>query len=158
MNRRHISIVAALAAVVAASLFGAYRLGQQSAPPPASAVPVAKGERKVLYWQDPMAPGVRFDKPGKSPYMDMDLVPVYADEQPQDGGVRIATGVQQNLGVRLAEVREGKLPSGLRVAGNIAFDERARVLVQARSAGYVERLYARAPRVAVRNGPPRREN
>jgi hypothetical protein len=31
-------------------------------------------ERKVLYWYDPMMPGQRFDKPGKSPFMDMQLV------------------------------------------------------------------------------------
>ncbi len=37
-------------------------------------------ERKVLYWYDPMKPDVRFDKPGKSPFMDMDLVAKYADE------------------------------------------------------------------------------
>lgn len=36
--------------------------------------------RKVLYWYDPMAPEQRFDKPGKSPFMDMELLPKYADE------------------------------------------------------------------------------
>ncbi|HWJ93490.1 MAG TPA: heavy metal-binding domain-containing protein, partial [Telluria sp.] len=79
MNRT--SIIAAAAAVAVTGMFGAYRLGQQSPQPHTAAAPAAKEERKVLYWQDPMAPGTRFDKPGKSPYMDMDLVPVYADEQ-----------------------------------------------------------------------------
>ncbi len=36
-------------------------------------------ERKVLYWYDPMVPTQRFEKPGKSPFMDMALVPKYAD-------------------------------------------------------------------------------
>lgn len=152
MSNRQVSIVAALAAVAAAGTIGGYMAGKKSAQPqPRAAV---QGERKVLYWQDPMVPGARFDKPGKSPYMDMELVPVYADEQRQDGGVRVAPGVQQNLGVRLAEVREGALAPSLRVAGNIAFDERQRVLVQARSAGFVERLHARAPLEAVRKGQP----
>jgi hypothetical protein len=44
----------------------------------------AAAERKVLYWYDPMVPTQKFDKPGKSPYMDMDLVPKYADEDAQD--------------------------------------------------------------------------
>ena len=35
--------------------------------------------RKILYYQDPMVPGNKFDKPAKSPFMDMMLVPVYAD-------------------------------------------------------------------------------
>ncbi len=32
-------------------------------------------ERKVLFWYDPMKPDVKFNKPGKSPFMDMVLVP-----------------------------------------------------------------------------------
>ncbi len=37
-------------------------------------------ERKILFWYDPMYPNTRFDK-RKSPFMDMDLVPKYADEE-----------------------------------------------------------------------------
>ncbi|MDM8351152.1 heavy metal-binding domain-containing protein, partial [Pseudomonas sp. sp1636] len=40
----------------------------------------AQTERKVLYWYDPMSPQQKFDQPGKSPFMDMQLVPRYADE------------------------------------------------------------------------------
>jgi Cu(I)/Ag(I) efflux system membrane fusion protein len=50
-----------------------------------------------------MAPGQRFDKPGKSPFMDMQLQPVYADEA-NDSGVKISPQVQQNLGIRTAVV------------------------------------------------------
>ena len=39
----------------------------------------AKSERKVLYWYDPMVPTQRFDKPGKSPFMNMQLEPVYGE-------------------------------------------------------------------------------
>src|SRR5262245_64027787 len=52
----------------------------------------AKGEqtgRKVLYWHDPMVPSMKFDKPGKSPFMDMELVPVYADEESAGGDGRM---------------------------------------------------------------------
>ncbi len=42
--------------------------------------PKAQDERKVLYWYDPMVPQQKFDKPGKSPFMDMQLVPQYADD------------------------------------------------------------------------------
>ena len=44
------------------------------------------GERKVLYWYDPMMPDRHFGKPGKSPFMDMQLVPKYADEVAGDEG------------------------------------------------------------------------
>ncbi|GAB3414314.1 efflux RND transporter periplasmic adaptor subunit [Massilia agilis] len=149
MNRRVIAAAAA-ALVLAGASFGAYRLGQRSVAHAPAAAP--ESGRKVLYWQDPMAPGKRFDKPGKSPYMDMDLVPVYADEQGADGTVKVSPDVQQNLGIRFAEVRQGQMGGGLRLVGNIAFNERERVLVQARSSGFVERLYVRAPLERVRKG------
>src|SRR2546428_13181154 len=46
----------------------------------------AEGEKqasgkKVLYWYDPMKPEVHFDHPGKSPFMDMQLEPRYAEEE-----------------------------------------------------------------------------
>src|SRR3546814_10452499 len=43
-----------------------------------------QGEREVLYWYDPMRPERHFDKPGKSPLMDMQLVPKYAAEAGTD--------------------------------------------------------------------------
>ncbi len=111
--------------------------------------------RKVLYWHDPMAPGQRFDKPGKSPFMDMELVPVYADEAKDDaGGVSINPRVQQNLGVRTAEVKRGTLARRIEVVGSVAFNERDVALVQARSNGFLERLYVRAPLDAVKRGQP----
>ncbi len=45
-----------------------------------------KGERKVLYWVDPMHPAYKSDKPGIAPDCGMKLVPVYAD-----GGVAAST-------------------------------------------------------------------
>lgn len=38
------------------------------------------GERKILFWYDPMHPAYRSDKPGKAPDCGMDLVPKYADQ------------------------------------------------------------------------------
>lgn len=43
--------------------------------------PATEQHRQVLFWYDPMYPNTRFDKPGKSPFMDMDLVAKYADEE-----------------------------------------------------------------------------
>ena len=39
--------------------------------------------KTVLYWYDPMVADKKFDKPGKSPFMDMQLVPKYKDESSQ---------------------------------------------------------------------------
>lgn len=110
-------------------------------------------DRKVLYWHDPMVPGQKFDKPGKSPFMDMDLVPVYADEG-GDGGVRVSANMSQNLGIRLGTVEKVALRPKLNAVGNVTFDERLLEVVQARVTGYVTRLYIKAPLEHVRRGQP----
>ncbi|MEP6790545.1 MAG: efflux RND transporter periplasmic adaptor subunit, partial [Ramlibacter sp.] len=83
-------------------------------------------------------------KPAKSPFMDMMLVPVYADGDSDQGKVTVSSRIQQNLGVRTAEVTEGSLSPQVAAVGNIAFNERDQVIVQARATGYVERLQVRA--------------
>ena len=44
-------------------------------------------ERKILYWADPMLPGDRSDRPGKSP-MGMERVPVYEDQQANNSSTK----------------------------------------------------------------------
>jgi Cu(I)/Ag(I) efflux system membrane fusion protein len=114
----------------------------------------AASGRQVLYWHDPMVPGTKFDKPGKSPFMDMQLIPVYADEADDSGGVRIDTGTTQNLGIRLGAVEKAVLHQQLHAVGSVTFDERLVELVQARVNGYVTRLYVKAPFERVRAGQP----
>ena len=110
--------------------------------------------KTVLYWHDPMVPGQKFDRPGKSPFMDMPLAPVYAGDSSEENKVAISARVQQNLGVRTAEAREGTLAQTIEAGGAIAYNERDVALVQARSGGFVERLFVRAPLDAVRRGQP----
>lgn len=153
MSRRIVIAILGALAVLAATGFGAYRLGLRAGAH-AAAPAVDKSGRKVLYWHDPMVPGQKFDKPGKSPFMDMELVPVYADEGQAQGGVAVSPGVRQNLGIRIAEVRKGTLAVTLDAVGNVAFNERDLVQLQARSSGYVEKLYVRAPLDPVRKGQP----
>ena len=110
--------------------------------------------RKVLYYHDPMVPGTKFDKPAKSPFMDMMLVPVYADADSDDSKVTVSPRIQQNLGVRTAEVTEGTLSPQVSAVGSIAFNERDQAVVQARATGYVEKLHVRATLDPVRQGQP----
>jgi Cu(I)/Ag(I) efflux system membrane fusion protein len=130
--------------------------GMQMAAPPSAKVPGAGGQpadgKRVLYWHDPMVPGQKFDKPGKSPFMDMPLVPVYEDDTGGENTVSITPRVQQNLGIRTAEVTKGRLSAPVEAIGSIAYNERDLMLVQARANGFVERLYVRAPLDAVRKG------
>jgi Cu(I)/Ag(I) efflux system membrane fusion protein len=110
-----------------------------------------KTERKILYWHDPMSPGVKFDKPGKSPFMDMDLVPVYADEQTA-AAVQIDPAVAQNLGIRLGRVEQTAALLALDVVGSVTLDERLVEVVQARVQGYVTRLHVKSTLETVRRG------
>ena len=113
----------------------------------------AKQERKILYWHDPMVPNARFDQPGKSPFMDMQLVPVYEGDEAR-GGVQIDARAAQNLGIRTAMVERRVLSKTLRAVGTIAVDERRIAVVQSRVPGNVIRLHVKAPLQDVRAGQP----
>ncbi len=81
---------------------------KREAPAAATATDTATKKRKVLYWTDPMTPGFKSDKPGKSPFMDMELVPVYEDEAGA-AVVGVRPEIAQNLGVRTYTVtRDGR--------------------------------------------------
>lgn len=146
--------------LVALGAGGGYWAGQQRPASNASSSMAGtdqatpKNDRPVLYWHDPMVPGQRFDKPGKSPFMDMELVPVYADDAGDASGVRIDPRLQQNLGVRLAEVVQQGLAPKVETVGVIAYNERAVEVVTARASGFIDKLYVRAPLDPVRAGQP----
>jgi Cu(I)/Ag(I) efflux system membrane fusion protein len=171
MNTRALAFALIGTLAVGAGGYALYRLGMQrglqmhSAIPAADAVatPASPAQKagdidpatgkKVLYWHDPMVPGQKFDKPGKSPFMDMQLVPVYAGGG-DESAVAINPRVEQNLGIRTAEVKLGTLTSTVEAVGTVAYNERDVAVVQARSNGFLERLYVRAPLDAVRKGQP----
>lgn len=111
----------------------------------ASGTAAAGEERRVLYWYDPMHPSQHFDKPGKSPFMDMELVPRYAEAAEETAAVRIDPAIAQNLGMRVAEIASGTLPNRIDAVGTLQFDGRKVAVVQSRAAGFVERVYGRAP-------------
>jgi membrane fusion protein, copper/silver efflux system len=110
--------------------------------------------KKILYYHDPMVPGNQFDKPAKSPFMDMMLVPVYADSDGDGSTVTVSPRIQQNLGLRTALVSEGTLAPQVSAVGSIAFNERDQAIVQARATGFVEHLHVRATLDRVTKGQP----
>ena len=172
MKNRNLIFALLVVVVIGAGGYGLYRLGMNhgmqlkstvsnAAPAVPSAASAqkpgdvdAKTGKKVLYWHDPMVPGQKFDKPGKSPFMDMQLVPVYADGGGGEGTVAISPRMQQNLGVRTAEVKSGSLTSTVEAVGSVAYNERDVAVVEARSNGFLERLHVRAPLDPVRKGQP----
>ena len=159
MNARRIAIAAAAVAVLGVVGYGFYSLGMSSGMKMAAPAAEPAAGRKVLYWYDPMRPEAHFDQPGKSPFMDMELVPRYADGDAaaQDAGaagVRIDPQLRQSLGMRTVAVTRGRIEAPLEVVGSVAWNERDVAVVQARANGYVEKLYVRAPLDRVRAGEP----
>lgn len=111
--------------------------------------------KRILNYHDPMVPGKHFEAPGKSPFMDMMLVPRYAGIDGGDmGSVTVSPRIQQNLGLRTATVMEGTLEPDLTAVGNIAWNERDQTMITSRAMGFVEKLHVRATLDAVRRGAP----
>ena len=111
--------------------------------------------RRILHYQDPMVPGRKFEAPGKSPYMDMMLVPLYAGAEAGDPGtVTVSPRIRQNLGLRTAPVERAALAPQIEAVGAIAWNERDQVLLQARAAGFVEKVHVRATLDRVAAGAP----
>jgi Cu(I)/Ag(I) efflux system membrane fusion protein len=135
--------------------------GSAAAPGAGATTPVAGvGGRKVLYWYDPMAPGSKFDKPGKSPFMDMELLPKYADEEPGAAAgaaappVSLSASAIRATGVATAPVTRQDLSDEIRAVGTIEADETKLERVAARVSGRIEKLYANFTGQSVRRGSP----
>jgi membrane fusion protein, copper/silver efflux system len=166
MTKNTLKVGALVVAVAAISAGGGYWLAQQRMATGAQANSSSGAEagmqdsRKVLYWYDPMVPTQHFDKPGKSPFMDMQLVAKYADDISGNGNgddatsIKIDPGVLQNLGVRSAKVERGNLAVPIDAVATVQLNDRQVAIVQARSGGFVERVYARAPGDVIPRGAP----
>jgi Cu(I)/Ag(I) efflux system membrane fusion protein len=146
MNNRRLALLVAVVVLVAAGIWSwrdEHIASQDATAHVINGVVQDTSGRRVLYWYDPMVPQQRFEKPGKSPFMDMQLVPKYADEE-DDSALRISPTIQQNLGIRLAKVERTRIGDKLAAMGRIEADERRRYAVPSRVGGFVERLYVRA--------------
>lgn len=133
---------------------GGYWLGQHGS---ASEAGSAQPARKVLYWYDPMVPAEHYDNPNSLSSMGMKTIPKYADEGSATNaapGVNIDPAARQNLGLRVVAAEMGTLPSSLTVTGTIDFNQRNVAVVQARTGGFVTRVYGRAPGDVIGAGAP----
>ena len=134
---------------------GGFWLGQRGGT--TSEAGSTQAERKILYWYDPMVPAEHYDNPNSLSSMGMKTVPKYADEAPAASavpGVSIDPAARQNLGLRIVPAEVGSLPSALTVTGTIDFNQRNVAIGQARSAGFVIRVYGRAPGDVIGAGAP----
>ena len=127
----------------------------------------ACGDGAPAYWYDPMVPQQRFDQPGKSPFMDMQLVPKCgatagapsssaapdaASAGAPAGSIAIDPRVVQNLGIRLGAVERGSFARAVDTVGVVAVDEHRIEAIEVRQPGWVEELNVRAVGDSVRRG------
>jgi membrane fusion protein, copper/silver efflux system len=152
MNRRT-RIAALVGSVVVIAILGVLAVRYQEIRPAKQVTT----QEVPSYWYDPMHPTQHFDKPGKSPFMDMQLVPKYADRAMSNGSgapasIEIDPRVVQNLGIRLARVEQGSFARAVDTVGLVAVDEHRIEAIQVREPGWIERLDVRAVGDAVRRG------
>jgi len=109
------------------------------AKPAAGKMPDKPGERKVLYYRNPM--GLPDTSPlPKKDSMGMDYIPVFDGEDANDGSVTISPGKLQRSGVKTAVAEMGTIIRPVRVPGTVQLDERRVSVVSTRTEAFVEKV------------------
>jgi RND family efflux transporter MFP subunit len=118
----------------------------------------AAGERKILYWFDPMHPAYKSDKPGIAPDCGMTLVPKYAEDESMSkmpmGTVTITPEKQVLAGVRTAVVERKSLVRDIRTTAQIVADETRIAHVHVKVAGYIDKVYVDFVGQQIKKGQP----
>jgi len=132
---------------IAAALVVAFALGDhRHAAKPAEA-------RHILYYQDPMHPAYRSNKPGTAPDCGMDLVPVYSDGigeslasngGPAAAAAEIDSTAQQLYGIKLAKVEKGSGQGAVRVFARVEPDDTRVYRVNLGTDGFVKETHGDA--------------
>ena len=111
-----------------------------------SRAPAGSGERKALYWVDPMHPWYKSDKPGIAPDCGMKLVPVYAGDQLPNraaaDALQVSPEKQQLIGVEYGTAEYEAATGTIRAAARVTLDETRIVKVQTRLEGWIDRVFA----------------
>jgi len=129
-----------------------------SAPAPGAA---SKGERKIVFYRNPMNPGVTSPVPMKDE-MGMDYVPVYQDEVGGAGGaavsgyatIKVGAEALRLAGVQTAPAVREKISRSVRAAGNVVADETRIRRVQTKIEGWIEKLHGSFIGQVVAKGQP----
>jgi Cu(I)/Ag(I) efflux system membrane fusion protein len=118
----------------------------------------AAESRKILYYQSPMHPWVKSDKPGKCTVCGMELVPVFEgggqSSGPASDIVMLPEGAPNVASIKTAEVRRRSLARSLRVAGMIEDDDSKHRILSAFTGGRIEKLFVNFEGAEVEAGQP----
>ena len=121
---------------------------------PAAAPAAPSGERKILYYRNPM--GLPDTSPvPKKDSMQMDYIAVYEDEGTSDPAiVKVSVEKVQRAGVRTESVEKRVLSEPIHAPGSIQLDERRERSITLRAEGFIEKVYAGATGQHVKAGEP----
>lgn len=117
----------------------------------------APAARKVKFYQSPMHPWIKSDKPGKCTICGMTMVPVYEGEagiSTDSSVVSLGAASASVIGVQTAEVRRAPLVRGLRVTGIIDDDETRHRYLSTYTDARIEKLFVHTTGVEVAAGQP----
>jgi RND family efflux transporter MFP subunit len=141
---------------IALAWVGGYGYGRWYAKPPA-------GEKKPLYWVDPMHPWYKSDKPGTAPDCGMKLVPVMPGEETRyerranrlpEGSVQITPEKQQLIGVEYGTVDYESVSGALRAVARVTIDETKVSKVNSKLEGWLEQVFVDSVGGQVKKGDP----
>lgn len=111
------------------------------------------GDRKVLYYRNPMGLADTSPLPKKDS-MGMDYIPVFEGEADDSGTVKVSPGKLQRTGVRSVEASLSPIVRRLRVPGTVTLDERRVRRVVMRTDAFVESVADVTTGDRVREGQP----
>lgn len=131
-----------------------YDDAEPSFDPPQKPASTAAGERKILFYRNPM--GLPDTSPvPKKDSMGMDYIPVYEGDEPDSGGVvKLSLDRVQRSGVRSEAAERRVLAQPVRAVGAVAIDESKLTIVTLRADGYIEDLFVNTTGQSVRAGEP----
>jgi membrane fusion protein, copper/silver efflux system len=131
-----------------------YDDAEPSFDPPKPAAAAAQGERKILFYRNPMGLADTSPVPKKDS-MGMDYIPVYEGDEPDGGAtVKVSLDRVQRSGVRSEPAEKRVLAQPVRAVGAVAIDESKLTIVTLRADGYIEDLFVNTTGQSVRAGEP----
>ena len=155
MNTKTLFLMVLAAAVAAGVTWTVVRSGAHDH---AAANAAAKtGGRKVSFYQSPMHPWIKSDKPGKCTICGMDLAAVYEGDKgyaAPEGITLLGSNIVQVIDVQTLEVKRQPLKRSLKVAGMIDDDDTRHRVLSAYIDGRIEKLFVNFNGAEVTAGQP----
>ena len=107
--------------------------------PAAAPATTVAADRKIMFYRNPMGLADTSPTPKKDS-MGMDYIPVYEDEDTDDGAVKLSPGKIQRTGVKSESAAPRVIRTQIRAPGTVQLDERRVSIVSFRFEGFVEKV------------------